>query len=155
MPKLSLTFAAVLTMGLCFAQSGAYAQAAEDALPLAAEPPEGAEPTHTAEQPEPLAASEPASEGQVWAVLYDDGMSLTTASERMARSLAEAEHQRGRRVTVRRLDDVETHPRGAEKPAHPGERVAMVRSGREAPISRRYRARAGQRGAPTARRSPS
>jgi hypothetical protein len=43
MPKLSLTFAAVLTMGLCFAQSGAYAQAAEDALPLAAEPPEGAE----------------------------------------------------------------------------------------------------------------
>ena len=43
MPKLSLTFAAVLTMGLCFAQSGAYAQTAEDALPLAAEPPEGAE----------------------------------------------------------------------------------------------------------------
>src|SRR5262245_51570948 len=43
MTKLSLTFAAVLTMGLCFAQSGAYAQAAEDALPLAAEPPEGAE----------------------------------------------------------------------------------------------------------------
>jgi hypothetical protein len=43
MPKLSLTFAAVLTMGLCFAQSGAYAQTAEDALPLAAEPPKGAE----------------------------------------------------------------------------------------------------------------
>jgi hypothetical protein len=36
-------FAAVLTMGLCFAQSGSYAQAAEDALPLAAEPPESAE----------------------------------------------------------------------------------------------------------------
>src|SRR5262245_53230541 len=43
MPKLVLAFAGVLAMGLCFAQSGAYAQAAEDALPLAAEPPEGAE----------------------------------------------------------------------------------------------------------------
>jgi hypothetical protein len=39
----------------------------------------------------------------VWAVLYDDGMSLTTASERIARSLAEAERQRGRSVTVRHL----------------------------------------------------
>src|SRR5262245_55500802 len=39
MPKLSLTFAAVLTMGLCFAQSGAYSQTAEDA-PLAVEQPE-------------------------------------------------------------------------------------------------------------------
>ena len=55
----------------------------------------------------------------MWAVLYEDGMSLTTASERIARSLAEAERQRGRRVTVRRLDDVQTHPRGAEKPARP------------------------------------
>jgi dolichyl-phosphate-mannose-protein mannosyltransferase len=55
----------------------------------------------------------------MWAVLYDDGMSLTTASERIARSLAEAERQRGRRVTVRRLDDAETRPRGAEKPARP------------------------------------
>lgn len=55
----------------------------------------------------------------MWAVLYDDGMSLTTASERIARSLAEAERQRGRRVTVRRLEDVETHPRGTEKPARP------------------------------------
>jgi hypothetical protein len=55
----------------------------------------------------------------MWAVLYDDGMSLTTASERIARSLAEAERQRGRRVTVRRLDDVETHPRGAEEPVRP------------------------------------
>jgi len=53
----------------------------------------------------------------VWAVLYDDGTSLTTASERIARSLAEAEHQRGRRVTVRCLDDVKTHPRGTEEPA--------------------------------------
>jgi hypothetical protein len=43
MPKLSLAFAAVLTMGLCFAQSGACAQTAEDVAPLAAEPPEGAE----------------------------------------------------------------------------------------------------------------
>jgi hypothetical protein len=56
-------------------------------------------------------------EGQMWAVLYDDGMSLTTASEQIARSLAEAERQRGRRVTVRRLDDVETHPQQPE-PAH-------------------------------------
>src|SRR5215471_3357288 len=63
--------------------------------------------------------SDGGGEGQMWAVLYDDGMSLTTASERIARSLAEAEGQRGRRVTVRRLDDVETHPRGAEKPARP------------------------------------
>jgi hypothetical protein len=55
----------------------------------------------------------------MWAVLYDDGMSLTTASERIARSLAEAERQRGRSVTVRRLDNVETHPRGTEKPARP------------------------------------
>jgi hypothetical protein len=54
---------------------------------------------------------------QMWAVLYDDGMSLTTASERVARSLAEAERGRGHRVTVRRLEDAETHPRGEEKPA--------------------------------------
>jgi outer membrane biosynthesis protein TonB len=38
-------------------------------------------------------------------VLYDDGTSLTTVSEPIARSLAEAERQRGHRVTVRRLDD--------------------------------------------------
>src|SRR5438094_194420 len=69
----------------------------------AAEPPESPEPTHAPEQPEPLPASEPASEDQVWAVLYDGGVSVTTASERIARSLAEAERQRGRRVTVRRL----------------------------------------------------
>jgi hypothetical protein len=87
----------------------------------AAEPPESPEPTHTPEQPEPLPES--ASEGQMWAVLYDDGMSVTTASERVARSLAEAERQRGRRVTVRRMDDVETHPRGVQKPARPPERA--------------------------------
>jgi hypothetical protein len=62
-------------------------------------------------------------EDQMWAVLYDDGMSLTTVSEGIARSLAEAERQRGRRVTVRRLDDVEIHPRGAEKPARPSGRA--------------------------------
>jgi hypothetical protein len=55
----------------------------------------------------------------MWAVLYDDGTSLTTASEQIARILAEAERQHGRRVTVRRLDDAETHPRGVEKPARP------------------------------------
>jgi hypothetical protein len=87
--------------------------------PQAAEPPEIPEPTHTPEQPEPLPAPEPASEGQMWAVLYDDGMSVATASERVARSLAEAERQRGRRVTVRRMDDVETHPRAGQKPARP------------------------------------
>ena len=41
----------------------------------------------------------------MWAVLYDDGTSLTTVSEPIARSLAEAERQRGHRVTIRRLDD--------------------------------------------------
>jgi hypothetical protein len=56
-------------------------------------------------------------------VLYDDGMSVTTVSKRVARSLAEAERQRGRRVTVRRMDDVETHPRGVQKPARPPERA--------------------------------
>jgi hypothetical protein len=55
----------------------------------------------------------------MWAVVYDDGMSLTTASERIARSLAEAERQRGRHVTVRRLDDVGTHPGGMDKLARP------------------------------------
>jgi hypothetical protein len=39
------------------------------------------------------------------AVLYDDGTSLTTASEPIARCLAEAERQRGHRVTIRHLDD--------------------------------------------------
>jgi hypothetical protein len=62
----------------------------------------------------------------MWAVLYDDGMSLTTVSEPIARSLAEAERQRGRRVTVRRLDDVQTRPRGAEMPADPSGRARDV-----------------------------
>jgi ferric-dicitrate binding protein FerR (iron transport regulator) len=65
--------------------------------------------------------SDGGDKGQTWAVLYDDGMSLTTASERVARSLAEAEHRRGHRVTVRLLDDAETRPRDAEKPiSEPG-----------------------------------
>jgi hypothetical protein len=42
----------------------------------------------------------------MWAVLYDDGTSLTTVSEPIAQSLAEAERQCGRHVAVRRLDDV-------------------------------------------------
>lgn len=41
----------------------------------------------------------------MWAVLYDDGTSLTTASEPIARGLAEAERQRGHHVTIRQLDD--------------------------------------------------
>ena len=64
--------------------------------------------------------SEGGGEGQVWAVQYDDGMSLTTASEQIARTLAEAERQQGRHVTVRRLDDAEAQPRDVEKPARPG-----------------------------------
>ena len=77
----------------------------------AAELSEGPEPTPTAEQPEPLPAPRAASEGQRWLVVYEDGMSLTTASERMARGLAEAERQRGCRVTVQCLDNAEAHPR--------------------------------------------
>src|SRR5436190_8259935 len=46
-------------------------------------------------------------------------MSLTTASEQVAHRLAEAERQRGHRVTVRRLNGTETHPRPAEKAAEP------------------------------------
>ncbi len=56
----------------------------------------------------------------MWAVLYDDGMSLTTATEQIAHILAEAERQQGRHVTVRRMDDAEAQPRGVEKPARPG-----------------------------------
>lgn len=51
----------------------------------------------------------------MWAVLYENGMSLTTASEETAQSLAQAEYRRGRLVTVRRLDDAEEHPRSTEK----------------------------------------
>jgi hypothetical protein len=68
----------------------------------------------------------------MWAVLFEDGMSLTTVSERVARSLAEAERQRGRRVTVRHVDDAETPPRGVEKPARPPGRAhgeGLVRPG--------------------------
>jgi hypothetical protein len=63
--------------------------------------------------------SDEGDEAQVWAVQYDDGMSLTTASERVAHRLAEAERQRGHRVTVRRLNSTEPHPRAAEKAAEP------------------------------------
>ena len=64
--------------------------------------------------------SDEGDQAQAWAVQYDDGMSLTTASEQIAERLAEAERQRGHRVTIRRLTDVETHPRGTEEPAAPG-----------------------------------
>ncbi len=53
----------------------------------------------------------------MWAVVYENGMSLTIASEQTARSLAQAERDRGRVVSVRRVDDVVTHPRGAEEAA--------------------------------------
>lgn len=46
----------------------------------------------------------------MWAVVYENGMSLTIASEQTARSLAQAERERGRDVAVRRVDDVVTQP---------------------------------------------
>jgi len=61
--------------------------------------------------------------GQIWAVLYDDGTSLTTVSEPIARSLAEAERQRGHRVTVRRLDD-DADSAPEPEPIRPAERFA-------------------------------
>ncbi len=63
----------------------------------------------------------------MWAVVYENGMSLTIASEQTAESLAQAERQRGRRVTVRRLDDVET-PRAARKRPPAGPTVCRSRS---------------------------
>src|SRR5689334_5875843 len=62
----------------------------------------------------------------MWAVLYDDGTSLTTVSEPIARSLAEAERERGHRVTIRRLDDdadgaPETEPEAEPEPIRPAE----------------------------------
>jgi outer membrane biosynthesis protein TonB len=66
-----------------------------------------------------LVRSDEGDDAQAWAVQYDDGMSLTTASEQIAHGLAEAERQRGHRVTVRRLDDTEAHPQGAGQPVVP------------------------------------
>ena len=61
----------------------------------------------------------------MWAVLYDDGTSLTTVSEPIARSLAEAERQRGHRVTIRRLeDDADSAPEPEPEPIRPAERFA-------------------------------
>ena len=65
----------------------------------------------------------------MWAVLYDDGTSLTTVSEPIARSLAEAERQRGHRVTIRRLDDdadgaPEPEPEPEPEPIRRAERFA-------------------------------
>jgi hypothetical protein len=60
---------------------------------------------------------------QMWAVLYDDGTSLTTVSEPIAHTLAEAERQRGRQVTVRRVDDdVDSAPE--PEPDRPAGRMA-------------------------------
>ena len=59
----------------------------------------------------------------MWAVLYDDGTSLTTVSEPIAHSLAAAERQRGRQATVRRVDDdVDSAPR--PEPDRPAGRMA-------------------------------
>jgi outer membrane biosynthesis protein TonB len=59
----------------------------------------------------------------MWAVLYDDGTSLTTVSEPIARSLAEAERQRGHRATVQRVDDIADSAPEPE-PTHQAERFA-------------------------------
>jgi hypothetical protein len=59
----------------------------------------------------------------MWAVLYDDGTSLTTVSEPIARSLAEAERQRGHRVTIQRLDD-DADSAPEPEPIRPAERFA-------------------------------
>lgn len=48
-------------------------------------------------------------------------MSLTVASEQTARSLAQAERDAGRSVTIRRLDDAEAHPRSTEVATSPAE----------------------------------
>ena len=61
----------------------------------------------------------------MWAVLYDDGTSLTTVSEPIARSLAEAERQRGHRATIRRLDDdADGAPEPEPEPIRRAERFA-------------------------------
>jgi len=61
----------------------------------------------------------------MWAVLYDDGTSLTTISEPIARTLAEAERQRGHRVTIRRLDDdADGAPEPEPEPIRRAERFA-------------------------------
>jgi len=62
----------------------------------------------------------------MWAVLYDDGTSLTTVSEAIAHSLAEAERQRGHHVTVRRLDDnvADGAPKPEPEPIRPAGRLA-------------------------------
>jgi len=52
----------------------------------------------------------------MWAVQYDDGMSVSCATEQIANILAEAERQRGRRVTVQRLDDAESAPEPIREP---------------------------------------
>ena len=67
----------------------------------------------------------------MWAVLYDDGTSLTTVSEPIAHSLAAAERQRGRHVTVRRLDDdadgpPEAEPEPEPEPIRPAGRLARL-----------------------------
>src|SRR6185437_15713998 len=74
--------------------------------------------------------------GRAWAVVYDNGMSLTTASEQIARTLAEAERQRGSNVTVRRVDDAEGRPRAAEKPVVPEQGRPVDQFARPGPVTR-------------------
>jgi hypothetical protein len=68
----------------------------------------------------------------MWAVLYDDGTSLTTVSEPIARSLAEAERQRGHRATIQHLDDdADTTPEPEPEPIRPAEPFARPEPIRE------------------------
>ncbi len=69
----------------------------------------------------------------MWAVLYDDGTSLTTVSEPIARSLAEAERQRGHRVTIRRLDDDADSAPEPVRRAEPSARPEPVSESEPAP----------------------
>jgi outer membrane biosynthesis protein TonB len=52
----------------------------------------------------------------MWAVQYDDGMSVSCATEQIAQILAEAERARGRQVTVRHLDDADGEPEPEPEP---------------------------------------
>ena len=105
----------------------------------------------------------------MWAVLYDDGTSLTTVSEPIARSLAEAERQRGHRVTIRHLDDdadsapepvrraepsARPEPIGEPEPApapEPAQAVDTARAGEPTPVPRPAREPEPARGARPAR----
>ena len=88
----------------------------------------------------------------MWAVLYENGMSLTTASEQTARSLARAEHQRGRSCDCPAPGPSETHPRAtAEVDRQPGAGASPPGgAAREALADQRARASLRGRAGPAA-----